>query len=50
MEKPIMIIEKKAESTTNKIRLPKAIVEQWGNNFNMEIYQDKIVLKPNKEK
>lgn len=50
MEKPIMVIKKNAEATTNKIRLPKAIVEQWGNKFEMEVFQDKIVLKPIKEK
>ena len=46
MEKPIMIMKKNAETTTNKIRLPKAIIQQWGNKFDMEIYQNKIVLKP----
>lgn len=50
MEKPIMIIKKNAEATTNKIRIPKAVIEQWGNNFDMEVYQDKIVLKPIKDK
>lgn len=46
MEKPIMVLQKNSENTTNKIRLPKALIEQWGNKFYMEIYQDKIVLKP----
>lgn len=50
MNEPIMTLQKNAEATTNKIRLPKAIIEQWGNKFYMEIYQDKIVLKPIKKK
>lgn len=46
MDKPIMVFEKKAEATTNKIIIPKPIIEQWGRDFYMEIYSDKIVLKP----
>lgn len=46
MEKPVMVLQKNAETTTNKIRLPKPIIEQWGKEFYMEVYQDKIILKP----
>ena len=46
MEKPIMIFQKNSEKTTNKIRMPKAIIEQWGNKFYMEIFNDKIILRP----
>ena len=49
MEKPVMVFQKNVESNTNKMRLPKAIVEQWGKQFYMEIYQDKIILKPIKK-
>ena len=41
-----MILQKNVENNTNKIRLPKPIVEQWGNQFYMEIFEDKIILKP----
>lgn len=49
MEKPILVYQKNADKTTNKMIIPKAIIEQWGNKFYMEIYQDKIVLKPIKK-
>lgn len=48
MDKPIMIFQKKADKTTNKMIIPKAIIQQWGNEFIMEIFQDKIILKPMK--
>lgn len=50
MDKPILIYQKKADKTTNKMIIPKAIIENWGNEFFMEVYSDKIVLKPIKEK
>lgn len=50
MEKPIIVFQKNADKTTNRIIIPKAIIEQWGRNFYMEIYQDKIILKPIKMK
>ena len=50
MEKPILIYQKHADKTTNKMIIPKAIIENWGNDFYMEVYVDKIILKPIKEK
>ena len=50
MEKPILIYQKHADKTTNKMIIPKAIIENWGNDFYMEVYVDKIILKPRKEK
>ena len=44
-----MRFQKKADKTTRKMIIPKAIVEQWGNQFYMEIYKDKIVLLPIKK-
>ena len=38
-----------ADKTTNKMIIPKFIIEQWGNQFYMEIYEDKIILKPIKK-
>ena len=49
MEKPLLIYNKKVDKSTNKMIIPKKIVELWGNEFYMEIYQDKIVLKPIKK-
>lgn len=49
MEEPILILQKNAETTTNKIRIPQQIIDQWGNKFYMEIYEDKIILKPIKK-
>ncbi len=49
MEKPTLIFQKLAEKGTNKIRLPKDIVEQWGRQYYMEIYTDHIILKPIKK-
>lgn len=50
MEKPILVYQKNADKTTNKMIIPKAIIQQWGNKFYMEIYADKIVLKPIEKK
>ena len=49
MERPVMVLQKNAENNTNKIRLPKPIVEQWGSQFYMEVYENKIVLIPVKK-
>lgn len=46
MEKPILILRKNAEITTNKIRIPISVIKKMGNSYFMEIYEDKIVLKP----
>lgn len=48
-ERPLLIFQKNTDKTTNKMIIPKAIIEKWGNQFYMEIYQDKIILKPIKK-
>lgn len=48
-EKPTLVFQKKADKTMNKILIPKFIIEQWGREFCMEIYKDKIVLTPIKK-
>lgn len=48
-ERPILIYEKKAEPVTHKMIIPKKFIEQWGNEYYMEVYQDKIILKPIKK-
>ena len=42
----LLKLHKKVERTTNKITLPKKVVEKFGRDFYMEIYEDKIVLIP----
>lgn len=49
MEKPIICVLKKADKTTNKIIIPKMIIQQWGNEFAMKIYSDRIELVPVKQ-
>lgn len=49
MEKPILIYQKNVDKTLNKMIIPKAIVEKWGTQFYMEIYEDKIILRPIKK-
>ena len=38
MERPILILQKNAETTTNKIRLPKETVEHFGNQFYTDVF------------
>lgn len=44
MEK--LIFQKNTEATTNKMRIPKFFVKKWGNKYYMEVYNDKIIIKP----
>ena len=50
MEQPILRLQKNAEATTNKMRIPQQIIDKWGNKFYMEIYKDYIKLIPIKDK
>ena len=49
MEKPILILQKNAEKTLNKVVLPKKFVEKHGREFFMEVYEDYIKLIPMKK-
>lgn len=49
MEKPNLIFQKTVDKTLNKMIIPKFFVKQHGRDFYMEIYEDKIVLKPIKK-
>ena len=42
-------LQKNVEKGTNKIQLPKKVVEEMGSQFYMEIYEDKIILIPIKK-
>lgn len=48
-EKPILIFQKKAEPKTHKMIIPKVFIEKNGYDFYMEVYEDKIILKPIKK-
>lgn len=49
VEKPILIYQKNAEKSKNKIIIPQVFINKFGNQFIMEIYKDKIILKPIKK-
>ena len=42
MEQPIIRLQKNAEKTTNKMRIPQQIIDKWGNKFYMEIYKSLV--------
>ena len=46
MEQPIMRLIKNAEKKQGKLVIPKAILNQWGTQFYMEVYEDYIKLIP----
>lgn len=50
MKKPTLVLQKNAEQTTNKIRIPKKVVEELGSQFCMEVYEKEIILKPLEKK
>jgi len=47
-EKPILIYTKNAEKSTHKLKIPKQLIESWGYEYYMEVYPDKIILRPRK--
>ena len=49
MEKPLLIFQKNADKTLNRIMLPKKFIEKFGYQYYMEVYEDKIVLVPVKK-
>lgn len=49
MEKPILIYEKHADLTTHKMILPQKVVDKWGCDYYMEVYENKIILIPKKK-
>ena len=44
---PILVFQKNADKTFNKIIIPKFIIDNFSRSFTMEIYEDgTMVLKP----
>lgn len=46
MEQPKLIFQKNADKEMNRIIIPKFFIDKFGRQFYMEIYEDKIILKP----
>lgn len=49
-EKPIAILTKRAEIQKNRIIIPKRFIDKHGRYYYMEVYKDKIILKPQLQK
>lgn len=49
MEQQKLIFQKHADKKMNRIIIPKFFIDKFGSEFYMEIYDDKIVLKPIKK-
>lgn len=49
MEQLMLKLQKNADKITNKIRIPQQVINEWGSQFYMEIYKDKIILIPIKK-
>lgn len=49
MEKPNLIYQKNADKLRNRIIIPQNFIDEYGREFIMEIYKDKIILKPIKK-
>lgn len=48
-EKPNVVYTKRAEVEKNRVIIPKKFIDQHGRLFYMEVYNDKIIIKPRKE-
>lgn len=46
MEQPKLIFQKNADKEMNRVIIPKFFIDKFGRQFYMEIFEDKIVLKP----
>lgn len=44
--RPLVTYFKKADKDGNRILLPKFFVDNNGRNFTMEVYRNKIIIKP----
>ena len=47
---PKEIYIRRADATKNKIVIPKKFVKKHGYVFSVEVYDDKITIKPTEEK
>lgn len=49
MEQPKLIFQKNADKEMNRVIIPKSFINKFGRQFSMEVYEDKIILKPIKK-
>lgn len=49
IEQPRLIYQKNADKQLNRVVIPKPFIDKFGREFYMEIYDDKIILKPIKK-
>lgn len=49
MDKPLLIYQKNADKDKNRIIIPQAFINKFGNQYYMEVYEDKIIIKPVKK-
>ena len=43
------VFQKNADKYLNRVNIPKQFIDKWGRNFYMEVYYNKIVLRPRLE-
>ena len=48
-EKPLLIYQKTADPQRNRVIIPKTFIDRYGKEFSMEVYVDKIILRPIKK-
>ena len=48
-EKPKLIFQKNVDKTVNKMIIPRFFVKKYGTRFYMDVYEDKLVIRPMKE-
>lgn len=47
-ERPLVTYQKRAD-TTNRVLFPKFWIENNGRDFLMEVYKEKVIIKPIKK-
>ena len=45
-ERRPLVFQKNADKAKNKVVIPQFFINKHGNRFYMEVYEDKIILKP----
>lgn len=45
-DNPEFIYQKNVEKTTNKIKLPKRLIDKWGRHIRIKEYEDKLIVEP----
>ena len=49
MEEPKLVFQKNADKELNRIIIPKFFIDKHGRSYRMEVYDNKIILKPIKK-